>query len=62
MPFTPANKISQEEFAEVLETLEIYLDKLPKQLPQVDGPTSLCKLHLDWTLKLLKEPVTKLLH
>jgi hypothetical protein len=40
MPFTPAEKISQGEFTKVLETLKLYLDNLPNQLPLVNSSIS----------------------
>ena len=40
MPFPPAEKVSQNEFAEILSRLDFLLANLPAQLPSGDGPES----------------------
>jgi hypothetical protein len=40
MPFPPAEKVSQNEFAEILSRLDFLLANLPTQLPSGDGPES----------------------
>jgi len=50
MPFTPAETILQEEFLKVLDTLKVYLDNLPTQLPLVDGSISRYASFLSFSL------------
>lgn len=50
MPFPPAEKVSSEEFDEILSRLDFLLTNLPEQLPSVDRKTSQYKEFLSFSL------------
>ena len=61
MPFTSSDKILPEVFAQVLNTLKIYLGNIPEDLPEMNGATShyasFLSLSLDINLCALSDMV-----